>query len=64
MSKIYSTGSNQPYVIQGKIFSSKRKERREISSFGRKTAVIKDRDMNPAQIEQLMKMLKRQQSAE
>jgi hypothetical protein len=41
---IQQAGSNQPYVIQGKLFSSNGKERREISSFGRKTATIKHRD--------------------
>jgi hypothetical protein len=34
----------QPYIIQGKIYSVKGKERREISSFGRQTAIINDRD--------------------
>ena len=41
---IKQAGSNQPYVIQGKIYSVKGKERREISSFGRQTAVINDRE--------------------
>ena len=36
--------SNQPHVIKGKLYSIKGKERRDISSFGRKTVVIKHRD--------------------
>ncbi|MEE4111177.1 MAG: DUF4412 domain-containing protein [Desulfobacteraceae bacterium] len=34
----------QPHTIQGKIYSIKGKERREISSFGRQTVIINDRD--------------------
>ena len=41
---IKQAGTPQPYVIQGKIYSIKGKERREISSFGRQTAIINDRD--------------------
>ena len=41
---IKQAGTTQPYVIQGKIYSIKGKERREISSFGRQTAIINDRD--------------------
>jgi hypothetical protein len=41
---IKQAGSPQPYVIQGKIYSIKGKERREISSFGRQTAIINDRE--------------------
>ena len=41
---INQAGSNQPHVIQGKIYSIKVKERREISSFGRQTVIINDRD--------------------
>ena len=41
---INQAGSNQPHVIQGKIYSIKGKERREISSFGRQTVIINDRD--------------------
>lgn len=36
--------TNQPFVIQGKLYSTEGKERREISSFGHKTAIIKHRD--------------------
>ena len=41
---IKQAGTTQPYVIQGKIYSIKGKERREISSFGRQTAIINDRE--------------------
>ena len=41
---IKQEGSNQPYVIQGKIYAVEGKERREISSFGRQTVIIKHRD--------------------
>ncbi len=41
---IKQAGTTQPYIIQGKIYSIKGKERREISSFGRQTAIINDRD--------------------
>jgi hypothetical protein len=41
---IKQAGSSQPYVMQGKIYSIKGKERREISSFGRQTAIINDRN--------------------
>jgi hypothetical protein len=41
---IKQAGTPQPYVIQGKIYSTKGKERREFSSFGRQTAIINDRD--------------------
>ena len=41
---VKQAGSNQPYVIQGKLYSVKGKERREISSFGRQTAIINDRE--------------------
>ena len=41
---IKQAGSNQPHVIRGKIYSIKGKERREISNFGRQTAIINDRD--------------------
>ena len=36
--------SNQPHTIQGKVYSAKGKERREISRGGRTVAIIKDRD--------------------
>jgi len=41
---IKQAGTTQPYIIQGKIYSIKGKERREISSFGRQTAIINDRE--------------------
>lgn len=41
---ITQAGTPQPHVIQGKIYSVKGKERREITSFGRKTAIINDRE--------------------
>ena len=41
---IKQAGTTQPYIIKGKIYSIKGKERREISSFGRQTAIINDRD--------------------
>jgi len=41
---IKQAGTTQPYIIQGKIYSTKGKERREISSFGRQTAIINDRE--------------------
>ena len=41
---IKQAGTTQPYIIQGKIYSVKGKERREISSFGRQTAIINDRE--------------------
>lgn len=41
---IKQAGTPQPHVIQGKIYSIKGKERREISSLGRKTAIINDRE--------------------
>lgn len=37
-------GNNQPHTIQGKVYSSKGKERREISRGGRTVAIIKDKD--------------------
>ena len=43
---VKQAGSSQPHVIQGKIYSSKAKERREVFSFGRKTVILKDRDNN------------------
>lgn len=41
---VKQAGTPRPHVIQGKIYSIKGKERREISSFGRKTAIINDRE--------------------
>ena len=41
---IKQAGTNQPHIIKGKIYSIKGKERREISSFGRTTAIIKHRE--------------------
>ena len=43
---ISQPGSDQPFVIRGKLYSTKGKERREINSFGRRTAIIKDREKN------------------
>jgi hypothetical protein len=43
---IKQADGNQSHVIQGKIYSIKGKERREISSFGRMTAIINDRENN------------------
>lgn len=41
---IKPSGGGQDHVIQGKLYSIKGKERRDISSFGRTTAIINDRD--------------------
>lgn len=41
---IKQAGGSQSHVIQGKLYSIQGKERREISSFGRMTAIINDRD--------------------
>lgn len=41
---IKQAGTPPPHVIQRKIYSVKGKERREITSFGRKTAIINDRE--------------------
>jgi len=41
---IKPAGSNQPHEIQGKLYSIEGKERREVSSFGRRTVIIKHRD--------------------
>ena len=40
---IQQAGSEQPYVMQGKIKSAMDKERREVASFGRTTVIISDR---------------------
>ncbi len=36
--------SGQQYKTEGKVYSSMKKERREVSNFGRTTAIIKDRE--------------------
>ena len=41
---IKQAGTPPAHVIQRKIYSVKGKERREITSFGRKTAIINDRE--------------------
>ncbi len=38
---VQEDGKGQPYRIEGKIYSAKGKERREVSSFGRQTVIIK-----------------------
>ncbi len=40
---VQAQGSTQPYIMKGKVYSAKGKERREINSFGRLTAIIKDK---------------------
>jgi hypothetical protein len=43
---IKQAGRDQPHVLQGKLYSIKGKERRDIASFGRRTAIINDRENN------------------
>lgn len=43
---IKAAGGSQHYEIQGKVYSSEGKERREVSRLGRTTAIIKDRNKN------------------
>ena len=43
---INQTGGDQSHVLRGKIYSKKGKERRDIASFGRRTAIINDRENN------------------
>ena len=44
--KLKAIGSSQDYEMKGKVFWAKGKERREVSNFGRTTAIIKDREKN------------------
>ncbi|BBO70410.1 hypothetical protein DSCA_43400 [Desulfosarcina alkanivorans] len=41
---IQQAGGDQPHVLRGKIYSIRGKERRDIASFGRRTAIINDRE--------------------
>lgn len=43
---IKQAGAGQPYMIYGKVYATKTKERREVSHYGRKTAIIENHVTN------------------